>query len=60
MRALVFIHGIIGARLELDGKEIWPPTGGEYFGGGYTRIKELLTRTAVATDIIDRIYWGLF
>ena len=39
MRALVFIHGIIGARMELDGKDIWPPTGGEYFGGGYKRIK---------------------
>ncbi len=59
MRALVFIHGIIGARMELDGKDIWPPTGGEYFGGGYKRIKELLTPTAVATGIIDRIYWGL-
>jgi pimeloyl-ACP methyl ester carboxylesterase len=58
MRAIVFIHGILGARLELDGNEIWPPTGGEYFGGGYKRIKELLTPTAVPTGIIDRIYWG--
>ncbi len=55
MRAIVFVHGIIGARLGLDGQEIWPPTGGEYFGGGYKRIKELLTPTAVPTGIIDRI-----
>jgi len=53
MRAIVFIHGIVGARLELDGQEIWPPTATEY-AGRYERIKELLTPTAVATDIIDR------
>lgn len=60
MRALVFIHGIIGAQLELDGKKIWPPTGEEFFVTGYKRIKELLTETAIATGIIDRVYWGSF
>ena len=60
MRALVFIHGIIGARMELDGKEIWPPTGEEYLNKRYKRIKELLTPTAVATRIIDRVQYGPF
>ncbi|MET3845020.1 hypothetical protein [Bradyrhizobium sp. OAE829] len=57
MRALVFIHGIIGARMELDGEPIWPPTVPEYIGG-YDRIDKLLTQTAVATEIIDRFHIG--
>jgi hypothetical protein len=57
MRALVFIHGIIGARMELDGEPIWPPTFAEYTGG-YNRIDKLLTQTAVATEIIDRFHIG--
>jgi pimeloyl-ACP methyl ester carboxylesterase len=58
MRAIVFIHGILGAQLKLDGKEIWPPTGDEFYRTGYKRIQELLTPTAVAADIIERVCSG--
>src|SRR5574337_1155105 len=54
MDAIVFIPGILGSRLSLAGREVWPPTPVEAWSG-YHRIPQLMDPGVVATEIIDNV-----
>jgi hypothetical protein len=54
MPAIVFVPGILGSRLSLDGAEIWPPSLAEAVFG-HARPEALADPRAVAGDPIDRV-----
>jgi len=54
MDAIVFIPGILGSRLSLNGQEVWPPTPVEAWSG-YHRIPQLMDPGVVATAIIENV-----
>ena len=54
MDAIVFIPGILGSRLALNGEEVWPPTPVEAWSG-YHRIPQLMDPGVIATGIIDNV-----
>lgn len=54
MGSVIFLPGILGSRLQLDGEEIWPPTAIEA-KFGYGRIDQLLDPAVVAGPPIDTV-----
>lgn len=51
---IIFLPGILGSRLTLDGEEIWPPTATEAITG-YGRIAALMDDRVEAGRPIDRV-----
>lgn len=51
---IIFLPGILGSRLALDGEEIWPPKPGEVLGG-YRRIGKLTDARVVAGEPIGSV-----
>lgn len=54
MPTIVFVPGILGSRLTLDGDEVWPPSLREAVFG-HARPDALADRRAVAGEPIDRV-----
>jgi phospholipase A1 len=54
MGCIIFLPGILGTRLYLNGEEIWPPTIQEYYTH-YGRIDKLLDHRVTAGDPIDLV-----
>lgn len=54
MLGIVFVPGIMGSRLALNGNEIWPPTVREALLG-YRRINALADPHAAPTGVIERV-----
>ena len=54
MNAIVFVPGILGSSLSLDGEDVWPPTLPEAVLG-YHQIPQLMDPGVVATGVIQNV-----
>ncbi|MGC1577865.1 MAG: hypothetical protein WA813_17405 [Beijerinckiaceae bacterium] len=54
MNTIVFLPGILGSSLSLNGDEVWPPTPTEAVFG-YHRIPQLMDPGVVATGVIQNV-----
>jgi phospholipase A1 len=55
MKTVYLLPGIMGSRLALNGREIWPPTISELTVSHYSRMAELSNPSAVSTDLIRQV-----
>lgn len=55
MRAIVFVPGILGSRIDLNGKELWPPDFLEWITH-YKRIDQMRNVNARSTAVLARTY----
>jgi len=54
MKVVVFVPGIMGSELRLDGEKVWPPKLKEIIFG-YGRINELMSDALVPRAVIDNV-----
>jgi pimeloyl-ACP methyl ester carboxylesterase len=55
MHYIIFLPGILGSSLVLNGEEVWPPSLGELLSGKYKRIDKLANPQALPHEVIKRV-----
>ncbi len=57
MTAIIFVPGILGSELLLDGEKVWPPSFSEIMLTGYQRLASLMHPNVEAKDPISKVFF---